>query len=106
MSAISTVAVITAKEGSADQVETILRTLAEATHAESGCIRYSLQRGLQDPNVFVTVEKWDSSASLDAHLASEHVQAALGAAGELLAAQPQIIAAAPLEVGDPEKSAY
>ena len=48
MSEISTVALITAKEGSADVVEQALRTLAAATHDEEGCLHYSLHRGVQD----------------------------------------------------------
>lgn len=106
MSAISTVAVITAKPGSGDEVETILRTLAEATHGEEGCQLYSLQRGLEDSDVFVTVEKWASSADLAAHMASPHIAAALGAAGELLAVPPQIIPATPLTVGASDKNTY
>ncbi len=106
MSEINTVAIITAKPGSADVVEQALRTLAEATHGEQGCIRYSLNRGLQDPNVFVTIEKWRSQEDLDAHLKSPHLAAALASAGEHLADTPLIVPAEALSVGDPAKSAF
>lgn len=106
MPEISTVAVITARQGSADLVEQALRRLAEATHAEPGCLRYSLQRGIEDPNVFVTIEKWDSQESLQQHLASDHIAGALVATGEALAAPPQIMPLSPIEVGDPAKSAF
>ncbi len=55
MPAIGTTAIITAKPEAASEVESILSELATATQAEAGCILYSLNRGVQDPNVFITV---------------------------------------------------
>jgi quinol monooxygenase YgiN len=106
MTEISTIAVITAKPGSGPVVEAALRELVAATHAEPECILYSLQRGIEDENVFITVEKWQSQAALDAHMASPHLAAAFAAAGEHLAAQPQIITAQPLDAGDEAKRNY
>ncbi len=103
---ISTVAIITAKPGSGDEVEQILSTLATATHDEEGCQLYSLQRGLEDTDVFVTIERWDSPEALAGHMASAHIAAALGAAGELLAEEPRIVAAGNVGVGDPGKGAF
>ena len=71
MAEISTVAIITAKPGRGDELEPLLRSLAEATHGEDGCVLYSLQRGLQDRDVFVTVEKWESAGPLEQHLATD-----------------------------------
>ena len=106
MSEISTVAIITAKPGSGTEVERVLRDLAVATHAEPGCLLFSLQQGMRDPDVFVTVEKWDSLDSLESHLASDHLAYALALTEDLLAAAPQIIPAQPLAVGEPAKSTY
>ena len=106
MAEISTVAVITAQPGRGDELEALLRPLAEATHGEDGCVLYSLQRGLEERDVFVTVEKWESAGHLEQHLASPHVAAALAGAGDILAEPPHIIAAEPLTVGDPAKSTY
>lgn len=106
MTEISTVAVITAKPGSGDETEQALRALVEATHAEEGCLHYSLHRGLQDPNVFFTVEKWRAHDDLDTHLASPHVAAGFATAGALLAAPPNIMPAAPMSVGDPAKGVF
>ena len=106
MAEISTVALITARPGRGDELEGLLRPLAEATHGEDGCLLYSLQRGLQDRDVFVTVEKWASTDHLERHLASPHVAGALAGAGNLLAEAPRIVAAEMLAVGDPAKSAY
>lgn len=106
MPAIGTTAIITAKPESADEVEAALTELAAATHAEPGCIMYSLNRGLQEPNVFVTVEKWESPEALQAHLGSAHIAAALARTGELLTEAPRIIATASMPVGDAAKNTY
>lgn len=106
MAEISTVAIITAKPGRGDELEPLLRSLAEATHGEDGCVLYSLQRGIQDRDVFVTVEKWESARHLEQHLTSPHVAGALAGAGDLLAEAPRIVAAEPLTVGDAAKSTY
>jgi quinol monooxygenase YgiN len=106
MAGISVVAVITAKPGSGDEVEAMLRGLAESTHGEDGCALYSLQRGLEDRDVFVTVEKWDSQEALQAHLGGPAVAAALATGGALFAGPPQVIPAEMLALGDPTKSTY
>lgn len=106
MSTINTTAVLTAKPEAADEVQTILTTLAEATHGETGCLLYSLQRGVEDRNVFVTVEKWTSLDALHEHLGSAHVAAALERAGDLLSVPPQVIATEELPAGDPAKNTY
>ena len=63
-------------------------------------------RACATPDVFVTVEKWDSMESLESHLASDHLASALARTEDLLATAPQIIPAQPLAVGEPAKSTY
>jgi quinol monooxygenase YgiN len=106
MPAIGTTAIITAKPEAAAEVESILTELAAATQAEAGCIMYSLNRGLEEPHVFVTVEKWESADALQQHLGSPHIAAALSRTGELLAEPPRIIPTEPRPVGDSTKNAY
>jgi quinol monooxygenase YgiN len=106
MPAIGTTAIITAKPEAVAAVESALAELAEATQAEPGCIMWSLNRGLQEPNVFITVEKWESPEALEQHLGSAHIAAAMGRTAELLVEPPRIIATEPLPVGDPAKNVY
>jgi quinol monooxygenase YgiN len=106
MSEISTVAIITAKPGCGPDVEQVLHVLAAATHAEPGCLLYSLQQGMRDPDVFLTVGKWDSVDSLEVHLASDHLAEALERTRQLLVTEPQFIPAQPLTAGEPAKSTY
>lgn len=103
---VHVVAVITGRPGTGDRIGPMLLALAEATHGEDGCVLYSLQRGLENPDQFTTVEKWTSTEALAAHLQSPHVQSALGAAGELLAEAPLIIPSRPLRTADQGKSLY
>lgn len=99
-------AVITGVPGSGDRLEAMLVELAVSTHAEDGCLLYSLQRALENPDQFVTVEKWTSKEALDQHLTSPHLQAALAGAGEILVGSPMIIPTSPVEAGDAAKSGY
>lgn len=99
-------AVITGVPGSGDRLQEMLVELTAGTHAEAGCLLYSLQRAVENPDQFVTVEKWTSKQVLDEHLTSSHVQAALARAGEILLGPPMIIATQPVAAGDAAKTGY
>lgn len=101
MTEISTVAIVTAKPENAEEVEVLLTELAAHTHAEAGCLHYSLHRGAE-PGVFLTMEKWDSQASLDAHLAGPHVAEAITKATPLMAAELQIVPAVAIPLANPK----
>ncbi|HEV7656064.1 MAG TPA: putative quinol monooxygenase [Mycobacteriales bacterium] len=106
MADISVVAIITAKAGEGDAVQTMLSDLAAASQQEDGCVLYSLQRGVQDRDVFVTVEKWTSLDHLDKHMNGPSIAGAMASGGHLLAGAPQIVPAEVLGVGDPAKARY
>ncbi len=106
MSEISTVAIIKAKPENADDIAAGLIALATATHAEPGCILYSLQRGVEDPNTFVTIEKWESMEALQGHMHSPHMAEAMKVLGGALAESPIIVPGTALPAGDPAKSAF
>ena len=91
MTEITTVAIITAKPGSADELERVLAALARAALTETGSPRYTSQRGLEDPHVFITLENWDSQESVQTHLSPPHLAQALCQTAHLLATPPQII---------------
>jgi quinol monooxygenase YgiN len=83
MSEIVVVGGFTAKAGREQEALEVFQGLVEPTHGEEGCILYALHRGADDPRRLTFVERWSSRAALDAHLASEHVQGALGRLDEL-----------------------
>lgn len=87
---LNVIAVITAQPGAADDVRSALQALVEPTRGEPGCLKYELFVSELDSNTFITVEEWRSTADLDAHLQTDHVQQALARAGALLSAPPAI----------------
>jgi quinol monooxygenase YgiN len=63
----------------ADQRDTFLgaiKGLVEASNAEPGIRTYDCYESATRPNVFIFVEEYDDEDALNAHLASEHFQAA------------------------------
>ena len=85
MSDLTVVARIVGKPGQGDAVEAVLRQLVAPTQGEEGCLHYSLHRGTDNPDSFVTIEKWTGPEALAQHMGTPHVAAAVGAATELLA---------------------
>lgn len=81
---LTVVATMRAKPGKEEELREVLEALIAPTRAEDGCHTYALHRGAVDPAVFIFYENWDSQAHLDAHLATQHLQAALPRIPELL----------------------
>ena len=98
MSELPVVAVITAKEGSADVVRDALAALVAPTRNEEGCLSYALYESAATPGVFVTVESWREQADLDAHMKTEHIARTFAVAGEALAGAPVIHPLRPIDV--------
>lgn len=84
------VAHIPARQDTIEAVRSVLLGLIEPTRAEDGCIVYELLQNDADPTDFTFVEEWTDRASLEAHLASPHVQAALAKVPDLLSGEPDI----------------
>jgi quinol monooxygenase YgiN len=87
---LQVVATITARPGSEDVVRDALTELVSASRTEEGCMVYELFQSAADPTVFVALETWRSEDDLNAHAQSPHMQQALAAATEHLAAPPVI----------------
>lgn len=90
MSQIRVVAHLRAKADQIDALRSILAGLVAPTQAEEGCIAYDLCQNADDPADFTFVEAWTSRAALETHLATDHVQGALAAAGEMFEGAPDI----------------
>ncbi|MGJ7497099.1 putative quinol monooxygenase [Variovorax sp. RT4R15] len=83
---------ITVKPEAAGVARDLLIDLAAKSRLESGCVAYALYQQADAPHVFQTVEQWTEKADADAHMATEHVGAAIAAATPLFAAPPEILA--------------
>jgi quinol monooxygenase YgiN len=56
-------------------LEAHLLSLSAATRAEPGCIGYDLYRSTSTPSEFLRLERWKSSADLEAHTRMPHLRA-------------------------------
>lgn len=81
---ITVFATVTAKDSREAEVKEALLTLVKPTRQESGCIEYHFYQGQDNPCEFVCLEKWESRASLDQHMQSEHLKACLAKIEALL----------------------
>lgn len=73
-----------------EQLKAVLIELIEPTRAEVGCIQYDLLQNTSDPTDFTFVEEWSSTAALEAHLTSQHLQKAINQINGLVAQSPDI----------------
>jgi quinol monooxygenase YgiN len=48
--------------------------MARATRAEAGCRTYRFSADLDDPNLFLIFEEWESDEALAGHFRSEHMR--------------------------------
>ena len=92
----------TARPGKEAEAAEAFKALVEPTHREDGCILYALHRGVEDPRRLAFIERWASRETLDAHLASPHVEEALRRADELFESA-EIVAYEPLPGGETTK---
>lgn len=75
--------------------EDLAAALAQAavtSRSEPGCLAYTFQSNVEDPNAFTSIEQWEARADLDVHLASPHVAELLGALPDLVTQAPRITA--------------
>jgi quinol monooxygenase YgiN len=64
-----------------DEAIAAVTACMEATRAEEGCERYVFSGDLADPGRLHVAEQWASQEAIDAHNASPHLAALLGAMG-------------------------
>lgn len=82
---ITVVARSRAKAGKEAAWEAALRAVVAPTHRERGCLKYTLQRGVGEPGKMVVLERWESQADLDKHLAAPHIKELFRLGKELVA---------------------
>ncbi|MBF2025588.1 MAG: antibiotic biosynthesis monooxygenase [Oscillatoriales cyanobacterium C42_A2020_001] len=89
-STIRVVARLVAFPNKVEEAKALLLSLVPPTRQEAGFIQYDLLQNQSDPTDFTFVEEWESNESLDLHLASTHIQAAIARIPELIAEGPDI----------------
>ncbi len=87
---IRVIALFKAKPEKTEPLKALLAGFLEPTRKEKGCLRYELHQNASDPLDFAFIEEWESHETLDAHLQSAHIQAALPHIGQYLTQDPDI----------------
>ena len=91
---IHVVAIITTKPGQREAVLTEFRALLPVVHAEQGCIEYApvidaadaaATRDKLGDDIFMVVEKWETTEALRAHSGAPHMAAYAGKVKEMIA---------------------
>ncbi len=70
---LTVIAYMKAAPGKEDELREALQALVEPTTQEDGYVNYDLHESVEDPGRFFFYENWESSAHLDAHLATPHL---------------------------------
>ena len=60
-------ATLSSKPEFTQEVKAFLQHMVVESRKDAGCIQYNLHQGIDDQNVFVFQEIWESKAALDAH---------------------------------------
>jgi quinol monooxygenase YgiN len=84
MALLTNLAFFQAKKTKSDALGEALRALVAPSRSDPGCVTYDLHRSIKDRNVWLVYENWHSSADLDAHMQSPHLQNFLRTAPELI----------------------
>ncbi|KAB0620585.1 putative quinol monooxygenase [Castellaniella defragrans] len=79
-----------------DELEPVLRALAETARTEPGIVCYAVQRREDSPDVFLLCEWYRDEAAWEMHMALAPVREALGRFDALLAAPPAVTRCAPV----------
>jgi quinol monooxygenase YgiN len=80
----------------------LLRGVIEASHAEEGCVKYTLHHSKNEPGAWCIVERWRSQADLDAHFGQPHMAPMQELFG-YLSEPPAILFCEPIPAGDAAK---
>jgi quinol monooxygenase YgiN len=78
------------KEGMGAKFEEAFAKAIQGTRKEKGCIRYDLNRSLEDATKYQVYERWKTVADLEAHLKTEHIKALREVLPDVLTGAPEL----------------
>ena len=71
---ITVIAHYTAAAGAADAVRQLLARHAAASPAEPGCLQFDAHQGIDNPDEFALVERYESQAAFAEHRRTSHLR--------------------------------
>ena len=80
------VAVFTVKKEAVEQFKPLIAPLVAGSLKDAGNLSYEFKQDALNPDVFVVLEKWESDASLDSHMAQPHFKEFAAKSESMLAA--------------------
>lgn len=93
---LNVVAIMKAAPGKEAQLHALLLAALPKFQQEPGCQAYALLADLEDPTRFVSYERWDDEAALQAHMKAPTLTAAMPTLEQILAEPMQQIRLNPL----------
>ena len=72
MTQLSIIATITVKPEFQDALKPIFKRLVTGSRAEQGCLRYELNQSVENQNIYIIVERWESQQAIDLHNTTAH----------------------------------
>ncbi len=72
MSQLNIIATITIKPEYHEAFKPIFKRLVIGSRAEHGCVRYELNQSIENPNIYIVVETWQSQQAIDLHNTTPH----------------------------------
>ncbi|MNJ91902.1 putative monooxygenase [compost metagenome] len=66
-------ATLTSKPEFTEEVKAFLQHMVTESRKDEGCILYNLHQGMDDKNLFIFQEIWESKAALDEHNRQPHI---------------------------------
>lgn len=96
MSKISLIAKLTAVEGKAEELETALRAVVEASAEEDGLEVYSAHRVDDQPGTYYFFEIYRDDEAKAVHGKGDRMRAAMGGFAGLLAGRPELTVMTPI----------
>lgn len=72
MSQLNIIATITIKPEYHEAFKPIFKRLVIGSRAEHGCVRYELNQSIENPNIYIVVETWQSKQAIDLHNTTPH----------------------------------
>lgn len=104
MAELTVVVQAKAKPGKEAELKKEWGAIIGPTHREPGCLSYVLHRAVDDPAVFISIERWESKEAIDRHFATPHVQGLLRRVPDLVAGAPEIKIFELIPGGRPDKA--
>jgi quinol monooxygenase YgiN/catechol 2,3-dioxygenase-like lactoylglutathione lyase family enzyme len=86
---VSAIGRLTVLPGHEAEVLDLMRTVADATRQEDGCLAYELHRAKDNPSAIVVYESWTSRDAMAAHHRSAHMDLFKKSAASLVEWPPQ-----------------